>query len=54
MRVGRATILPAILTLGLAGSVLTGSAMSVIAGLAPTAQVQVIVAAASPAVHYHD
>jgi hypothetical protein len=54
MRVGQGKFVSAILTLGVAGSLLTGSAMSVIAGLAPAAQAQAIVVAARPAVHYHE
>jgi len=41
MRIRRA-ILPAILALGLAGSVVAGSAMPVVAGAAPGARAQVV------------
>ena len=51
MRIGRRFIIPAIVSLGVAGSVLTGSAISVAAGPAPAAHVQ---AAAVSSVHYHN
>ncbi len=50
MRIRRALI-PAILTLGVAGSVLAGSATSVAAAHAPSAQVQA--AGSSQSTHYH-
>jgi hypothetical protein len=40
MRIGRAIIVPAIVALGLAGSVLVGSAMPAVAASAPNASVQ--------------
>jgi hypothetical protein len=51
MRIRRALI-PAILTLGVAGSVLAGSAISVAAAPAPSAHVQAA-AAGSQVTHYH-
>jgi hypothetical protein len=53
MHIGRAIIIPAILALGVAGSVLAGSAVSTAAGHAPTAHVQVVAAAAGPDILYH-
>jgi hypothetical protein len=48
MRIRRDLIIPAILALGVAGSLLTGSAVPVAAGLAPTVHVQ----AAAPQMVY--
>jgi hypothetical protein len=53
MRIGRATIIPAILTLGAAISILAGSAGAVAAARAPAAHVQSTTAAAQPRMHYH-
>ena len=50
MRIGRRIIIPAIVSLGVAGSVLAGPAISVVAGPAPAAHVQ---AAAVHSVRYH-
>jgi hypothetical protein len=50
MRIGRRIIIPAIVSLGVAGSVLAGSAISVAAGPAPAAQVQAV---AVHSTHYH-
>ena len=54
MRIGRAIIIPAIIALGVAGSVLAGSAMPVTAGPASTVQVQAAASSATPNVYYHD
>jgi len=51
MHIGRAIIIPAILALGVAGSALAGSAISAVAGSAPS--VQVHAAAATPDTFYH-
>jgi len=52
MRVRRA-IIPAILALGVAGSVVAGTAISAAAGHAPSTHTQVV--AASPmTTHFHD
>jgi hypothetical protein len=53
MRIRRDLFIPAILTLGVAGSLLTGSAMPVVAAYAPTAHVQVAAASAIPKMLYH-
>ena len=52
MRIGRAIIVPAILALGVAGSLLTGSAMIAAAGPAPSVHVQAAAAAAHPNMVY--
>jgi hypothetical protein len=55
MRIGRAVLIPAILALGVAGSVLAGSAIS--AAPTPAASIHVQAAAASsatPGTLYHD
>ncbi len=51
MRIGRAIIIPAILALGVAGSILSGSAMPVAAVHAPSVHVEAAVA--SPDVMYY-
>jgi hypothetical protein len=43
MRIRRAILIPTILALGLAGSVLTGSGMAVAAGQTPTVHMHVTV-----------
>src|ERR1700732_1119019 len=53
MNVRRAIIIPAILALGVAGSVLPGLAMSATAGPAASVHVHVVAAAANPSVVYH-
>jgi hypothetical protein len=53
MRIRRDLIIPAILALGVAGSLLTGSAVPVAAGLAPTVHVQAAAASANPKMVYH-
>ena len=50
MRIKRAIIVPAILTLSTAGSILAGSALPLVAAQASSAQV---VAAAGPNMLYH-
>jgi hypothetical protein len=54
MRIGRSIIIPAIISLGVAGSVLAGSAISVAAGPAPTVQVQAAGTSAVSTVHYRN
>jgi hypothetical protein len=49
MTIRRTIIIPAIIALGAAGSILAGSTVSVAAAQAPS----VHVVAASPATHYH-
>jgi hypothetical protein len=49
MRIRRDLFIPAILALGVAGSLLTGSAMPVAAAYAPSVHVQ----AAAPNMYYH-
>ena len=51
MRIRRAIIIPAILALGVTGSVVAGSAMPVAAGHAPGAHARVV--AGSETTHYH-
>jgi hypothetical protein len=53
MRIRRVLIIPAILALGVAGSALSGSAMAVAAGHAPSVHVQVAVASGHPNTYYH-
>jgi hypothetical protein len=53
MHVRRAITIPVIMALSVAGSVLTGSVISVAAAPVASAQVQIIASAASPSVHYH-
>jgi hypothetical protein len=50
MRIGRTIIIPAILALGAAGSILAGSAMPVAAGHAPSVHVQAV---AISGMYYH-
>jgi len=52
MRIGRVLIIPAILALGVAGSILAGSAMSPAAGHAPSVHVQAAAASARPDIYY--
>jgi hypothetical protein len=52
MRIGRSIIVPAILALGVAGSLLTGSAIPVAAGHAASVHVQAAAAPASPKMVY--
>jgi hypothetical protein len=53
MRIGRAIIIPAILALSVAGSVLAAAEMSVAAEHAPSVHVQVTASSAAPLVHYY-
>jgi hypothetical protein len=53
MRIGRAIIIPAILALGVGGSVLAGSAMSAAAGHAPSVHVQTVAAPTGHDIFYH-
>lgn len=53
MRIGRAIIIPAILALGVSGSILAGSAASVAAVHTPTVHVQSAAASTSPDLVYH-
>jgi hypothetical protein len=52
MRIGRALIIPAILALGVAGSVLTGSAMRAATAHEATAHLPAAAASASPGMLY--
>ena len=53
MRIGRAIILPAILTLGLAASTLCGSAVAAAAAHAPASGVHATAAPVSVNTYYH-
>jgi hypothetical protein len=53
MRIRRSIIIPAILTLGAAGSTLAGSALPVVAAQAPSAHVQTAVIAMAPNTLYY-
>jgi fructose-1-phosphate kinase PfkB-like protein len=53
MRIGRATIVPAIVALGAAGAILAGSAASVTAATAPSTHVSSTVSAMSPDTLYN-
>ena len=53
MRIRRDLIIPAILALGVAGSLLTGSAMPIAAACAPSVHVQAAAASANPKMVYH-
>jgi hypothetical protein len=53
MRIGRALIIPAVLALGVAGSLLSGPAIVAAAGHAPSAHVQAAASSATPKVLYH-
>jgi hypothetical protein len=54
MRIGRGIIIPAILALGLAGSVLGGLEMSLVAAQAPSAHVQVAATSGNPNILYRN
>ena len=54
MRIGRAIIIPAILALSMAGSVLAAAEMSAAAEHAPSVHVQETASSAGALVHYHD
>lgn len=53
MRIGRSIIIPAILALSTAGSILAGSAATVAAVQAPSAHVQVHTVAMAPDTWYY-
>jgi hypothetical protein len=53
MRIGRVIIIPAIVTLGVTGSILVGPAISVAAGHAPVAHVLADSSSAAPGIYYH-
>ncbi len=53
MRFGRVTIIPAILALSAAGSILVASAVPVAAAQAPTTQVHHATLHMRPLMHYH-
>jgi len=53
MHIGRVIIIPAILALGVAGSLLTGSATAAAAAQAPSIQVQAAVTSISTDTLYH-
>ena len=52
MRIGRAIIIPVILALGVAGSTLSGSAMSAATGHAPSAHVHTVAVSANSNIYY--
>jgi len=53
MRIGKSTLIPAILALSAAGSILVGSAASVAVAQAPSAHVLVAASSAGPNSLYH-
>jgi hypothetical protein len=53
MRIGRSIIIPAILALGAAGSILSSSAVSVAAVHAPSIHMQARGATGGPNIFYH-
>jgi hypothetical protein len=53
MRVGRKIIIPAILALGAAGSILASSAATAAVAQAPASHVVATTAHASPSLYYH-
>jgi hypothetical protein len=53
MRIGRAIIIPAIIALGAAGSILSASAMPAAAGHAPSVHIQASGTSPVPKVFYH-
>jgi hypothetical protein len=53
MRIGRAIIIPAIVALGVAGSVLPGAQIAMAAGHAPSAHVHAAVTTSLSGVYYH-
>lgn len=53
MRIGRAIIIPAILALSAAGSILAAAAVPAAAAQAPAAHTQHITASSSSRLHYH-
>jgi hypothetical protein len=53
MRIGRAILIPAILALGVAGSVVAGAEIPAAAQHVQSVTVQTAVAVAAPAVHFH-
>jgi hypothetical protein len=54
MRIGRAIIIPAIVALGAAGSILASSAASVATTQASAVHAQSVVVSSQPTLHYHD
>ena len=53
MRIGRVIIIPAILVLGAAGSILAGPAIPIAAAHAPSMHVQAAAPSANPNLYYH-
>ncbi len=53
MRTMRSVIIPAILALGAAGSILAGSAAPAVVAQAPAAHVLAVAHADTPSVYYH-
>ena len=53
MRIGRAIIIPAILALSVAGSVLTGSEIALAASHTPVVQVHGLPSSVTSGVYYH-
>jgi len=54
MRIIPGIVIPAILALGVAGSILSGAEMSVAAAHAPSVYTHVTAASAIPSVYYHN
>jgi hypothetical protein len=54
MRIGRAIIIPAILALGVAGTVLSGPGIAMAASTTPTVQTHSIAISSTPGVYYHN
>lgn len=54
MRIGRTIIIPAILALSVAGSILAGSAVPIAAAHAPSAHVVSAASHPRPAVYYYE
>jgi hypothetical protein len=53
MRIGKTIIIPAVLALGAAGTILASSAATATAAQASTASVKVVHVDSSPNMHYH-
>jgi hypothetical protein len=54
MRIGRAFVIPAIVALSAAGSIVATSAASVASAQASTVHVQLALTSSQPNLHYHD
>ncbi len=53
MHIGRAIVIPAILALSLAGSILAGAEASVAAGHSASVHTQVVAMRSGPTIRYH-